>query len=624
MLFSVLKDELLGYYRKRINIFLTIVLLIFIILFSRLFMLQVVQYESLSGDANRNRTKKYEIIADRGFIYDKNMNILVSNTPTYDLVLNKDEIRKKDNINGMLDDIYKRLPFDRENVLKQLKDKDITKVLILRGLKLEDIAYFEEYSENFLGLSVELHSVRKYSDGLAYSHILGYVNEVTPEDIKNSNGFYKQGSQKGTMGVELKYEEELRGLNGSLYMERDAMGRIVNILNEKPSIPGNDVILTVDSDIQSYVHEIMKDKKGAVVVLDISDNSILSLYSAPSYDLNMFTPYLNEQEWVKIHRDKRSPLINRPIEGQYSPGSVYKVAMSLAGFEEKVVDARTQYYCSGTFRLNSYFSYRCWKRLGHGKMNMRTALAQSCDIYFYNLGLGLDIDRMEYYSKLLSLGERTGIDLPNEKTGILPSRKWKKAARGEIWYPGDTVNASIGQGYMTSTPLQIGVMMSGVFNGGKIYEPRVLKGIKYNDTGTIKFTEPVLKYQFDIPKETRDNIMLGLIDAVYKVGGTSRRAGLRDVIIGGKTGTAQVVSAKVTEKYGKGEEIPEEFRDHAWFTGVFPARDPKYVIVVLAENGGGGGSSAAPIGGQVITKMLDLGYFTKDPAVYRREVLKKK
>ena len=624
MLFSVLKDELLSYYRKRTTIFLAIVVIFFLILFARLFVLQVIQYESLSVDANRNRTKQYEIIADRGFIYDRNMNILVSNTPTYDLVLNKDEIRKGDNINLMLDEIYKKLPFDKEQVLKQLKDRDVTKVLILRGLKLEDIAYFEEYSENFLSLSVELHSVRKYSNGLAYSHIIGYVNEVTPEDIKNSDGFYKQGSQKGTMGVELKYEKELRGLNGSLYMERDARGRIVNILNEKPATAGNDVILTIDSEVQTYVHEIMKGKKGAVVVLDINDNSLLSLYSAPTYNLNMFTPYLNVEEWVNIHRDKKSPLINRPIEGQYSPGSVYKVAMALAGFEEKAVDTKTTYNCNGTFRLNSYFSYRCWKRFGHGKMNMEKALAQSCDIYFYNLGLLLDIDKMEYYSKMLSLGELTGIDLPNEKTGIFPSRKWKKAARNETWYPGDTVNSSIGQGYMTATPLQIGVMMSGVFNGGKIYEPRVLKGIRYNDNGSIAYSDPVLKHEFDVSEEIRNNIMDGLIDAVHKRGGTSRRATVRDLIIGGKTGTAQVVSAKVTEKYEENEEIPEEFRDHAWFTGVFPARDPKYVIVVLVENGGGGGSSAAPIGGQVIKKMLDLGYVTKDPADYRKQVLNDK
>lgn len=611
MLFAALKDDLLGYYKKRI-VFIFVLFVIFAgILFTRLFILQVIQYEQLYVDANRNRITTRDIVAERGFIYDSKMNLLVSNAPTFDIVLNKEDVRNGDDVFGMLARVKEIIDFDMDAVKKAWNDKRVSSILISRGLKQEDIAYFEEYADNFVGLSVELHSVRKYADGLAFSHILGYVSEATQADIEKNKGIYKRGSNIGTMGVELQYEEELRGMSGSMEIERDARGRIVNILNEDPAIAGNDLVLTIDSELQKYVSELMTDKKGAIVVLDIHDNSLLTLYSAPSYDLNVFTPYLNEAEWAKIQRDKRSPLVNRPIEGQYSPGSVYKVIMALAGFEEKAVDAKSTYKCLGTFHLNSYFSYRCWKRSGHGNVNMQEALAQSCDIYFYNLGLALDIDKIEYYSKLFSLGEYTGIDLPNEKTGVFPSRQWKKQAIGDIWYPGDTVNTSIGQGYMTSTPLQIGVMMSGVFNGGKIYKPRIVKGIRKRDTNEYIEKEPELKHQINVPEEIRDNIMAGLIDAVYKRGGTSRRAAVKEMKIGGKTGTAQVVSAKVTERYKK-DEIPEEYRDNAWFTGVFPARDPKYVVVVLAENGGGGGTSAAPLGGQIMEKMLDMGYVTPD------------
>lgn len=612
MLFAALKDDLLGYYKKRI-VFIFVLFVIFAsILFTRLFILQVIQYEQLSVDANRNRITTRDIVAERGFIYDSKMNLLVSNTPTFDLVLNKEDIRRNDDdVYGMLARVHKIVDFDMEAVKKAYNDNNVASVLISRGLNFADIAYFEEYADNFVGLSVELHSVRKYFDGLAFSHILGYVSEATPADIAKNKEIYKRGSNIGTMGVELQYEEELRGRSGSMEIERDARGRILNVLHEDPAIAGNDLILTIDSELQKYVSELMEGKKGAIVVLDISDNSLLTLYSAPSYDLNMFTPYVNETEWARIHRDKRSPLVNRPIEGQYSPGSVYKVIMALAGYEEKTVDPKTTFKCLGTFHLNSYFSYRCWKRSGHGNVNMQEALAQSCDIYFYNLGLALDIDKIEYYSKLFSLGEYTGIDLPNEKTGVFPSRKWKKAAIGDIWYPGDTVNTSIGQGYMISTPLQIGVMMSGVFNGGKIYKPRIVKGIFKQDTREYVEIEPELKHQIEVSKDIRDNIMAGLIDAVYKSGGTSRRAAVREMKIGGKTGTAQVVSAKVTERYKK-NEIPEEYRDNAWFTGVFPARDPKYVVVVLAENGGSGGTSAAPLGGQIMQKMLEMGYVTPD------------
>ncbi len=611
MLFASLKDDLLGYYKKRI-IFIFIVFLVFsIILFSRLFVLQFIQYEQLFVDANRNRTKTKDIVADRGFIYDSKMNLLVSNEPSYDLVLNKEDIRRGDDIIGMLERAKEIVDFDMEYVKKSLRDNKIPSILISRGLSISDIAYFEEYADNFPGLSVELHSVRKYTDGLAYSHILGYVSEVTQDDIDKNKDIYKRGSNIGTMGVELEYENELRGRSGYMVVERDARGRIVDILKKNPAIAGNDIILTIDAELQKYVSEIMDGKKGAIAVLDISDNSLLTLYSAPSYDLNMFTPYLNETEWARIHRDKRSPLVNRPIEGLYSPGSVYKIVMALAGLEEKVVDHKTTFKCLGTFHLNSYFSYRCWKRTGHGVVNLQESIAQSCDIYFYNLGLALDIDKIEYYSKLFSLGEYTGIDLPNEKTGIFPSRQWKKAATGDIWYPGDTVNTSIGQGYMTSTPLQIGVMMSGVFNGGKIYKPRIVKGIIKQETGEYIEKESELKHQISVPKDIREHIMAGLIDAVYKRGGTSRRAAVKEMKIGGKTGTAQVVSAKVTEKYDK-NEIPEEYRDNAWFAGVFPAKEPKYVVVVLMENGGSGGASAAPVGGQIMEKMLSIGYVSPD------------
>lgn len=611
MLFAALKDNLLNYYKRRIILGFVFFTLFAVILFIRLFILQVIEYEDLVVVADSNRTAKRDVIADRGFIYDRNMNILVSNTPTYDLVLNKDDIKKGENINELLRRVNEVVDFDMDAVKKDLADRNIKSVLISRGLTLSDIAYFEEYADDFIGLSVEFHSVRKYADGLAYSHILGYVREVTPEMIKRNKGIYKQGSVAGIIGVESQYENELRGTNGVRYIERDARGRTVNILSEQPAVAGKDIILTIDSELQKHIVELMKDKKGAAVVLDISDNSVLSLYSAPSYDLNMFTPYLNEQEWKLIHQDKRTPLVNRPIEGLYSPGSVYKVAMALAGLEENAVDRSTSFNCSGTFYLNSTFSYRCWKRTGHGKVNLRRALAESCDVYFYNLGLQLDIDKMEYYSKILSLGELTGIDLPNEKRGVYPSRLWKMQERKELWYPGDTVNTSIGQGYMTATPLQIGVMMSGVFNGGKIYKPRIIKAIGDQANDSVENIESELKHQIHISGNIRKAIMSGLIDAVYKQGGTSTRARINNMLIGGKTGTAQVVSAKITDRYKNGE-IPEEYRDHAWFTGVFPAREPQYAVVILVENGGGGGASAAPVGGAVIKKMLEMGYVSED------------
>ncbi|MBQ3034294.1 MAG: penicillin-binding protein 2, partial [Deferribacterales bacterium] len=399
--------------------------------------------------------------------------------------------------------------------------------------------------------------------------------------------------------------------DGARQVEVDTFGRVYEVLNEREAIPGNNVVLTIDYDLQKYIADKYNDRRIAVTVLDINDNSILSMYSAPSYDLNMFTPFIRAQDWSALVKNPVKPLLNRNIEGMYPPGSVYKVVMALAGLQEGVITPDTTFRCNGSYRLNSNFSYNCWRKHGHGDVNLRKALSTSCDVYFYNLGRLLEIDKIQKYSNFFSLGYKTGIDLPNEKAAFFPSREWKQKTRKESWFPGETVITSIGQGFMTATPLQIGVMMSGVFNGGNIYKPRIADRIENSDGEEIKKFHPELVRHMDIPEHMKNLIMDGLVDSVYERGGTSYRARVSEVTVGGKTGTAQVVSLKKTEDM-EDDEIPEHWRDHSWFTGVFPVEKPRYVIVVMVEHGGSGGASAAPIGGDVIKKMLELGYVSEN------------
>ena len=608
MLFPFLKDNLLNFYKHRIYIASAFAVLFGVVLFARLFYLQVIKYEDFVRLSDSNRMRITKIPAERGFIFDRKGNILVKNAPAYELKIVKEDA---ENLDALLKRINAVSRFDIAKAKRNIRRSYFYQpTVILRGIDFSQVAYFLEHSSDFAGLEIDLQSVRSYPDGKSISHLMGYMGEVTDDDLTVGSS-YQPGDFMGKSGVEKIYENYLRGQDGARQVEVDSFGRVYEILNEREAVPGNNVILTVDYDLQKHIADKYGDRRIAVTVLDIKDNSILAMYSAPSYDLNMFTPFVTEDDWAALVRNPVKPLLNRNIEGMYPPGSVYKVLMALAGLKEGVVTPNTVFRCTGSYRLNSNFSYNCWKKGGHGDVNLRKALSASCDVYFYNLGRLLEIDKIHEYSDFFSLGRQTGIDLSNEKAGFFPSREWKLKSRGEAWFPGETIITSIGQGFMTATPLQVGVMMSGIFNGGKVYKPRIADRIEDNEGKKIANIDPVLLRSMDIPEEIRRYIMGGLVDSVYERGGTSSRARVSKVTIGGKTGTAQVVSLKKTEDM-KEEEIPENWRDHSWFTGVFPAENPEYVVVVMVEHGGSGGKSAAPVGGDIIKKMLELGYVSKN------------
>ncbi len=579
-----------------------ILVLFFTAIFFRLFYLQVIQYDYFAELSDSNRMRIVDIIADRGLILDRNENILVRNTPAYELRIIKEDTK---NLDKLLEEINKIVSFDIAQAKTKIRKSFLYEpTVILRGLTFEEIAFFLEHSGDYAGVEVDLQSVRSYHDGHSLSHVLGYMGETTEEDV--DTGKYKNNRLIGKSGIEKHYDDVLRGTEGARQVEVDTLGQVHEILNEKPAVAGNSIMLTIDYELQKYLSDNLSGKRAAVSVLDLTDNSVLAMFSAPTYDLNAFTPFVSDDDWHSLVSNPEKPLLNRNIEGFYPPGSVYKLLMAYAGLKEEVITEDTVFKCLGSFRLNREFSYNCWRRSGHGDMSLVYALAESCDVYFYNLGLLLEIDLIEKYSKLFGLGVLTGVDLPNEKPAFFPSSEWKKKRLNEPWYPGETVITSIGQGYITSTPLQIAVMVSGLLNGGKIFAPRIVdKSIDVNGNVVEDYQSELLR-EIEVPEDIRTQILDGMIMAVYYHRGTARSAAWNRTLVGGKTGTAQVVSLKHTEDM-EDEEIPELWRDHAWFTAVYPADNPRYVLSVLVENGGSGGN-AARVGNGLINKMLELGY----------------
>lgn len=610
MLFGVLKDDVMEYVKKRSKYATVVVILFFLILTARLVHLQIFKYDEYTRLSENNRIRIMEMQADRGFIKDRNGELIAKNSPGYVLEVTKGDVQ---DMGAMLDKLLNLVKFDKERVLKKINQTHMYEsVKIARGITFEQISYLMEYSNEYSGIQLVADPTRSYTDGDIFCHILGYLGEASEKEVEE-NADYKSGDVIGKTGIEKEFDKVLRGKNGTRRVEVDSVGRVIEVIKEDPSIPGKNIVLTIDQRLQEYASDIIDGRMGSVVVLDMEDNSVLTMYSAPTYDLNMFSPFITDENWKKLLDDPQKPLLNRPIEGAYPPGSVYKVVVAAAALKEGIITPNTRITCNGSFRATAKTSiiHNCWKRSGHGSMDLKQALAESCDVYFYTVGSQLGIDKLYEYSAAFSLGRLTGISLPNEKTGVLPSQEWKKEVHNEPWYPGETVNISIGQGYMTTTPLQVAVMYSSLFNGGKFYTPRIVDAFEDPVTGEKAKLPVVLKNTKEIESSVLKPIIDGIVSAVEDRRGTSWRAKVPGMHVGGKTGTAQVVSMKRVENL-KDDEIPEHWRDHSWFAGVFPSDKPRYVVVVMLEHGGSGGKSGAPVAGDMMKKMLELGYVTKD------------
>ena len=601
--------------KKKIRVFAILVIFVFICLSMRIWYLQILKWQYLTGLSENNRVRMVSLPAYRGTIKDRNGQTLVSIRPSFNLYITPEDAG--DSVSS-LDLLAKKIKFKREKLKKSIgREKSFKDILIKADISREEVAFVEENNMRLPGIKIKAEPLRNYVYKDLMSHTLGYLGKISKSKLKNTNNpFYSQGDFVGKNGLENIFESTLRGKKGHKEVEVDVSGRELKTIRRLPSESGNNLILTLDVKVQAELEKAMtstpeKIVNGSAVVIKVQTGEILAIASKPTFDPNEFAEGITSGSWRKLINDEMHPLQNRSIHSQYPPGSTYKIAVAYAALEEGVIDPETTIYCPGHFKLGRG-RYRCWKKSGHGAVNLHDALVQSCDVYFYTLGHRMGIDTLARYAKKFGFGTPAGIGLSREKSGLVPSTQWKLKNRKKAWLLGETISASIGQGYNLVTPLQQANMMAAVANGGMLLKPYIVKRIEEPGGTTIKEFFPEIRGQITGSSENLEVIRKALRDVVNGVRGTGKRSRLKNIIVSGKTGTVQVVRMKSNEELEKEDEVPYKYRDHAWFVAFAPYEKPEIAVAVLVEHGGHGGTTAAPIAKKVFKKYFQL--YPLDPA----------
>ncbi len=570
---------------KRIFIIINIIIFVFFIFILKLWYLQVIKGAEYKKIAEQNRLRAIQIPAPRGIIYDSNNNALVRNIPSFDISAVRDDVPRDPGTLSALGNLLGLATEDIEERLDRIPLNTLEPVKLKQNVPLKEVARVEARTIDFPGLQVDVVVGREYIYGNINSHIMGYLGRLTLEQVKDSD--FRDVPRKafiGQMGIEKIFDKNLRGVAGKKIIEVDAIGRAIRVVSLQQPVKGKDIKLTIDIEVQSEAANALKDKTGAIVALNPNTGGVLALVSSPSFDPNLFGRGIAYRDWEKLITDPQNPLLNRAIQSQYPPGSVFKIITALAALEEGIITDKTRVTCTGAVFEGRLF--RCWKKAGHGNVDLHRALVESCDVYFYDIGKKLGIDRIADYAKAFWLGKPTGIELNSEKHGIVPSTSWKRRTKNQRWFPGETLNTAIGQGYLSVTPIQAAQMMAAVVNGGIIYRPHILKESDSGDYG---------KNVIRIKRKTLELIKKSLLGVVSEKKGTGLMAHSDLVRIGGKTGTVQVVGRKKVSKNSL-----KKYRDHAWFIAFAPEKNPEIVIAVFIEHGGHGSTAAAPIAKKVI------------------------
>ncbi|HHO76648.1 MAG TPA: penicillin-binding protein 2 [Deltaproteobacteria bacterium] len=585
-------EEALRWKAKMLMIF---VFVLFCILLLRLVNMQIFNGSYYEGLSSNNRIRIVSINATRGKILDRNKEVLADNRPAYNLKIMPEDIRNVHDISGRLGLLLEQNNRDIIEKITQSKMRPYDPVTIARDISFDQVARIEAELFTLPGVSIDATNERDYVFKDLASHILGFLGEISRKELqRGQTREYVSGDLIGKTGIEFSCEDELRGVKGARVFEVDALGRKIKILSERPAVPGNDIVLTIDKRLQLVAKESLRSRSGAVVALVPSTGEVLVMTSSPGYDPNMFMSPMAPEAWKQISEDPLHPLENRAIRGQYPPASIFKVVVAIAGLATKTIAPQEKIFCPGDYTLGAN-TYRCWKTDGHGDISMVRAISESCDVYFYKLGEMLGIDRISKYASDLGFGKPTGIELRDELSGINPTRQWKQKRFGSSWKPGDTIITSIGQGYNLVTPLQVAKAMSALVNGGRLYKPSIIVSQGEHLEGELEFGKADL-----------DIIKAGLRSVVDGELGTARHIHNPMFAVGGKTGTAQVARG-YSSKLPDESDLPYHLRDHAWFFGFSPVETPEILVVAVVEHGGHGGSIAAPIVRDVIKEF----YFLK-------------
>lgn len=551
----------------KIAIFQYVTVAVFIFLISGFWKLQVQNPDVYSEAAERNRIKSTPVLAARGKILDRDGRIIVDNKASYSLLLNRDSI-SYDHIPAICD----ALQLDAGELTKKIRRmRSSPQIIIKDQLSRDEIAWIESHQD--ADTYPEMQLIRSWrrqypQDGFA-AHVTGYVGEIAEAEL-NSPQFidYKPGDIIGKDGLEKQYDQVLRGVDGQQRVLVDNMGHERQMQDAQEATPGKDVKTTLDLDIQAVAELSLQNNRGAVVALDPRSGEILAMVSRPTYDLNKFTGRISRADWNEIANNPAKPLLNRAIQAQLAPGSTFKPIMAIAGLESGAVDDQTDFHCSGGASFYGHY-FACHIKRGHGDISLHRAITQSCDVYFYNVGNRLGIDRIAHYAEMAGIGHKTGIDLPGETQGTMPSTKWKMRLARQKWYAGETISVAIGQGAVTVSPLQIGAALGGLGEGGLWYKPHMIAGQPSN-----------LVSQGNFKPENLESVVSGMYGVVNE-GGTGRAAYLPSIKVCGKTGTAQLAATERT----KGAKMRSSLANNAWFVGYAPMDKPEIAVVALFENG---------------------------------------
>lgn len=584
-------------------------LVLVVLLVARLAYLQIISHEHYTTLSQNNRVDILPIAPTRGLIYDRNGVVLAQNMPSYSLEIIPERVASMGQTLSAIGKLIEVSESDIERFYRLLKrHRRFEKVPLRFRLSDEEVARISVNRHRLEGVEINSRLTRHYPLGPLTAHTVGYVGRINERELRNlkdpSN--YSATTHIGKVGVEKSYEALLHGTVGHQQVETNASGRILRVLQRTPPLPGHNLHLNIDVRLQRIAANAFAGERGALVALEPQSGAVLALVSMPSYDSNLFVNGIDHKTYRALSTSRDKPLFNRALKGQYPPGSTIKPFVGLAGLEHQVITTADSVPCHGYYQLeNDDHKYRDWKKEGHGEIGLTRAIIESCDVFFYDLGRMLGIDRISSYLKAFGLGRRTGIDLVGEAGGLMPSREWKRRNKRQPWFPGETLITSIGQGFTLSTPLQLAHITATLAARGKRVQPAVVNHIIDQTSDEVTQPSPLhLQGVEIIDPERWDRIFRAMTQVVHGLTGTARRINRNlPYKVAGKTGTAQVFGIKQDEEY-KEEEIAKRLRDHALFISFAPVDNPRIAVALIVENGGSGGAVAAPIARQVMDGFL--------------------
>lgn len=612
------EEELVKIHKERATLISYIITAAFGLVLSRLWYLQVYKGETLHNYSIQNRLRKEVVWAPRGLIYSRDDQLIVDNIPRFDAILTPQFLMDKKETISKLSKILGMDVTTIEQILKKyFNQAKYRPIIIKKNISFDELAQIETQNADLPGVSVDTFISREYKDKEVGAHLLGYISEISqtqlPKLRERDKLDYRLGDFIGQFGIEEQLDKYLRGENGHEFVEVDARGRRKRYINtdnlfkgieDESPISGMNVKLTIDRDMQKAAYDALEGRVGGVITIDIHSGQVLAMVSRPSFDPSQFSRGLTPEYWRSLVTNKFHPLRDRNIQEHFSPGSTFKALTGIAAFEEGVIDENTEVTCGGSFRLGRKV-YHCWKKEGHGSVSLVKAIRESCNVYFQKAANRIDIDQISKYAFAFGLGARTGISLPREVSGLIPTKEWKKKRYGQEWQAGETLSCSIGQSYVLASTIQLATSYAAIANGGKIYRPYVVKDI-FDGQGELVKTfapEKLSEIKMKNPK-TLKFVREGLFQVMNNPKGTAFLRRGPGILMAGKTGTSQVKSASADKVYQKCDFMDYESRHHGLFVGFAPYDDPKVATAVIVEHGCSGSGAAAPVAEKVVTAYM--------------------